>query len=179
MVTIPLPPESPFSRTVFKLIRPHIPRERWPADSVRASFTPAGDGVWLDAEFEGFPSAHAALARQLVRDARVDLVLQSPAAWPATRVARTKRWRDFSLYALVPLLFAIPLMGALSGSAMKGALLLFCLDVLGLVSLQVNLARLRAFMAAARFVAHIPAPGLKIHISPRAETPRGASMPEV
>lgn len=179
MVSIPLPPESPFSRTIFKLIRPHIPRERWPADSLRARFELAGDGLWLEANFEGLPASYAALAAQLVREARVDLVLQSPAAWQATAVARTKRWRDSSLFAFVPLLFAIPLMAALSDAAMRIALLLCCVDVAALVLLQVVLAKRRAAMATARFIAHIPAPGLKIHMGTRTEVRGTDAMPEV
>lgn len=179
MVSIPLPPESVFSRTIFKLIRPHIPRERWPADSVRASFEPAGDGLWLEAKFEGFPASYAALATQLVREARVELVLQSPSAWQAANVVRAKRWRDFSLFAFVPLLFAIPLMAAMNDTAMRIALLLCCVDVVALVALQGVLVKHRAAMAAARFIANIPAPGLKIHLSPRAGTQRDSTMPEV
>lgn len=176
MVNIPLPPESTFSRAVFKLIRPHIPRDRWPSDSVRVMLEPAGDGLWLDAKFDGFPPAYAALAAQLVREARVDLVLQSPAAWQAAAVARTKRWRDFAMFAFVPLLFAIPLMAPLSDSAMRLALLLCGVDVVGLVLLQGVLAKRRAAMATARFIANVPAPGLKIHLGSRAE-PRGSNVP--
>jgi hypothetical protein len=179
MVNIPLPPESTFSRAVFKLIRPHIPRERWPMDSIRVLFEPAGDGLWLEAKFEGLPASYAALAAQLVREARVDLVLQSPAAWQAASVARTKRWRDFSMFAFVPLLFAIPLMAPFSDAAMRMALLLCGVDVLALVVLQGTLAKRRAAMAAARFVANIPAPGLKIHVGSRAATRGSEPMPEV
>lgn len=179
MVSIPLPPESTFSRAVFKLIRPHIPRERWPADSMRVLFEPAGDGLWLDAKFEEFPSAYGALASQLVREARVDLVLKSPAAWQAAAVARTKRWRDFAMFAFMPLLFAIPLMASLSDAAMRLALLLCCLDIVALVLQQGILVKRRAAMAAARFVAHIPAPGLKIHLGARAEARGNDPMPEV
>lgn len=179
MVSLPLPPESTFSRTVFKLIRPHIPRERWPADSVRVLFEPAGDGLWLEAEFEGFPAAYAALAAQLVREARVDLVLKSPAAWQAAAVARTKRWRDFAMFAFVPLLFVIPLVAPLSDAVMRMAVLACGLDILALVGLQGALVKRRAAMAAARFVANIPAPGLKIHLGGRAETRGNQPMPEV
>ncbi|MBC7952598.1 MAG: hypothetical protein H7Z12_12370 [Rhodospirillaceae bacterium] len=179
MVSIPLPPESTFSRTIFKLVRPHIPRERWPMDSIRVLFEPAGDGLWLEAKFEGLPTAYAALAAQLVREARVDLVLQSPAAWQAAAVARTKRWRDVALFGFVPLLFAIPLMASLNDAAMRFALLLCCVDVVALVLLQGVLAKRRAAMAAARFIANIPAPGLKIHLGSRPEPRGNNTMPEV
>ncbi|MBC7905835.1 MAG: hypothetical protein H7Y60_03695 [Rhodospirillaceae bacterium] len=176
---IPLPPESAFSRTIFKLVRPHIPRERWPAESVRVLFEPAGDGLWLEARFEGLPASYAALAAQLVREARVDLVLQSPAAGEAAAVARTKRWRDACLFAFVPLLFAIPLMAALSDAAMRMALLLCGVDVLALLVLQGALTKRRVAMATARFVAHVPSPGLKIHLGARADPRDNDPMPEV
>lgn len=179
MVSLPLPPESAFSRNVFKLIRPHIPRDRWPNDSLRVMFEPAGDGLWLEAKFEGLPPAYAALATRLVREAKVDLVLQSPAAWQAAGVARTKRWRDACMFAFVPLLFAMPLMAALNDGAMRIALMLWCVDVVLLLALQVSLAKHRATMASARFIANIPAPGLKIQMNSRPEVRGNESMPEV
>ncbi|MGE5475720.1 MAG: hypothetical protein ACM3Q1_03635 [Bacteroidales bacterium] len=180
MVSLPLQPESEFSRAVFKAIRPHIPRERWPADSVRARFEPGGDGLWLEAHFDAFSSSHAALAAQLVREAGVNLVIQSPMASSAAAVVRTKRWRDVFLYAFLPLMFAIPLMAALSDAAMRIAGLLFCLNLLSLLATQAVLSRKRATMREARFIAYIPAPGLKINLGGRGEgSPRGEPMPEV
>ncbi|HTH18113.1 MAG TPA: hypothetical protein VL974_15760 [Magnetospirillum sp.] len=180
MVSLLLPPESDFSRAVFKLIRPHIPRERWPLDSVRAMFRPAGDGLWLEADFSDFPSSYAALAAELVREARVDLVLKSPAAAAAALVVRAKRWRDAGLYAFLPLMFAIPLMAALSDAAMRAALAFFCLDVVLLIWFQARLSRWRLNMAESRFIARIPAPGLKISLANREGPPRGGEpMPEV
>jgi hypothetical protein len=181
MVTLPLRPDSDFSRAVFKLIRPHIPRERWPVDAVRARFEPAGDGLWLEADFDNFPANYAALAAQLVREARVELVLKSPAAAAAAAVVRVKRWRDVFLYAFLPLMFAIPLMAPLSTNAMRLAGALFCVNLIGLLAFQAALTRARARMASGRFIANIPAPGLKIHLGGPAESARigGGAMPEV
>ncbi len=180
MTILPLPPESAFSRSVFKLIRPHIPRERWPLESVRGIFTGAGDGLWLDADLNGLPPAHAALAVRLIRQAGVELVLQSPAAGFAAAVVRAKRWRDAALYAFLPSLFAIPFMGSLSDTALQVAVLVCCVDVVALLAFQVALMRRRAAMVAARFIAHIPSPGLKISINGGKSPPLGLdSIPEV
>lgn len=182
MVSLPQQPESDFSRAVFKVIRPHIPRERWPMDTVFARFEAAGDGLWLKADFDNFPRSYAQLAAQLVRDAGVDLVLKSPAAAAAAAVVRAKRWRDAGLYAFLPVMFAIPLMAALSEAAMRFALLFFCVDVVALLVFQTALVRRRAAMAAERFIAYIPAPGLKIHLGNRSDNggPGDLSMmPEV
>lgn len=168
MASLPQPPESDFSRAVFKVIRPHIPRERWPVDSVLARFEAAEDGLWLKADFDNFPRSYAALAAQLVRDAGVELVLKSPLAAAAAAVVRATRWRDAGLYAFLPLMFAIPLMAVLSDAAMRFAVLFFCLDIAVLAFFQALLVRRRAAMAAERFIAHIPAPGLKIHLGGRA-----------
>lgn len=182
MVSLPQQPESDFSRAVFKVIRPHIPREKWPVDTVLARFEAVGDGLWLKADFHNFPKSYADLAAQLVREVGVDLVLKAPVAAAAAAVIRAKRWRDAGLYAFLPLMFAIPLMAVLSDAAMRFALLFFCLDALLLVVFQATLVRRRAAMAAERFIAHIPAPGLKIHLSGRADNSAPGdldSMPEV
>ena len=182
MVTLPQQPESDFSRAVFKIIRPHIPRERWPMDTVLGRFEVAGDGLWLKADFNNFPKAYADLAAQLVREAGVDLVLKAPAAPAAAAVVRAKRWRDVGLYAFLPLMFAIPLMAALGDDAMRFALLLFCLDAVFLAFFQAILVRQRTAMAAERFIAHIPAPGLKINLGSRSDNRFSGdldSMPEV
>lgn len=179
MVTLPLSPQSSFSRTVFKLIRPHISRERWPAENIRAVFEPMGDGLWLEARFEGFSASAAALATQLVRDEGVGLVLQSPAAWAASCVARSKRWRDFCLFSALPLLFVIPFMGALPGAAMQLAAGLFFMDMVALLWLQGQLARNRSRMTAARFVANIPGPGQKIQRAQEEHPGGNDGMPEV
>lgn len=180
MVSLPQQPESDFSRAVFKVVRPHIPRERWPVDTVRARFEAGGDGLWLEADFDNFPSAYARLAAQLVREAGVDLMIKSPLASAAAAVVRAKRWRDAGLYAFLPLMFAIPLMAALSDAAMRFAVLLFCVDLALLVGFQALLVRKRAAMVAERFIAHIPAPGLKINLAARTESLQTIdSMPEV
>lgn len=163
-----LAPETPFCRAVFTLVRPHIPRERWPADSVLVRVSGGGDGLWLDADFDGFPRAQARLAADLVRQAGWDLVALSPLALSALAVMRAKRWRDFCLYAFLPLLFAIPLMGSLSDIAMTAAGIAFAADVVGLAVTQGLLGRARATMQAAHFIAHVPAPGRKMLIASQA-----------
>ncbi|MCR6632144.1 MAG: hypothetical protein NVV74_20000 [Magnetospirillum sp.] len=180
MTSTPLKPDSEFSRAVFKLIRPHIPRERWPVDSVRGRFEPAGDGLWLKADFDDFSKDYAELAALLVREARVDLVLKSPVAAAAAAVVRAKRWRDFALYAFLPLMFAIPLMAPLSDAAMRLATGLFGLDLVLLVGWQISLSRKRSRMAQERFIANIPAPGLKISLGGSSGSlPFGEEMPDV
>lgn len=180
MVTLPLQPDSDFSRAVFKVIRPHIPRERWPVDTVRARFEAGANGLWLEASFDDFPTSYANLATQLIRDAGVDLVIKSPMASVAAAVVRAKRWRDAGLYAFLPLLFAIPLMAALSDAAMRFAGMLFFVDLAALAIFQAALVRRRMRLAEGRFIAFIPAPGLKIALGGRAEgSPRGEPMPEV
>lgn len=180
MVTLPLQPDSEFSRAVFKVIRPHIPRERWPLDTVRTRFEAGDNGLWLEASFDDFATSYANLAKQLVREAGVDLVIKSPLAAAAAAVVRAKRWRDVGLYAFLPLMFAIPMMAALSDAAMRLAVLFFGVDLLTLALFQAVLVRRRAQLAAARFIAFIPAPGLKIALGSRSEgSPRGEPMPEV
>lgn len=180
MVSLPQQPESDFSRAVFKVIRPHIPRERWPVEAVRARFEAGGDGLWLEGDFDSFPNAHAAVARQLVREAGVDLVLKSPLAAAAAAVVRAKRWRDVGLYAFLPLMFAIPLMAVLSEAAMRFSVFLFCVDLGALIGFQAVLVRKRAAMVAERFIAYIPAPGLKIHLGAKTGGPPSTGlMPEV
>ena len=157
-----LPPDAPFSRSVFKHIRPHIPRPRWPDTPVWASFSPTVDGFALEARFEDLPPAYAELAARWVRQAGLDLVMESPAGPAAAALFRAQRWRDSCLYALVPLLFAIPLAASLSMMAMRGAGLLFTFDVVALVLTQAQLAHRRARLAAAHFSAEIPSPGQRL-----------------
>lgn len=167
-----LPPSSPFAKAVFKQIRPHIPRQAWPREAVRASFMPAPDGFSLRARFDDFPAAYAAEAAQWVRKGGVDLVLASPAGWVAARTFRAQRWRDTCLYALVPLLFAIPLSGVLSGTAMRVAAAVFALDAVLLAATHLRLVRWRARLVAAAFSAAIPTPGLHLGVVATSGLPR-------
>lgn len=149
-------------------------------DTVRARFEAGENGLWLAADFDNFPANYATLAAVLVREAGVDLVLKSPMALAAVAVVRAKRWRDVCLFAFLPLMFAIPLMAALSDAVMRLAVFLFCMDLVILISFQALLIRQRARMIASRFIAFIPAPGLKIHLGARRESSqRGEPMPEV
>lgn len=174
-----LGPESGFSRAVFKVVRPHIPRGAWPPDAVPGVFRPAGDGLRLDASFEGLPAAYAALAARLVAGAGVELVLASPVAAKAARAFRVRRWRDAFLYAVVPLLFAIPLLGGLGDRAMRLTVIAFCVDVAALVAAHAALLGRRAELADTRFVAEIPAPGLRLKLEapPAAAAPMATEQP--
>lgn len=157
---------SAFAQEVFKTVRPSIPRERWPVEPIRVTFTPLIDGLGLVGNFDDvFPPRFAALATRLVVDAGVDLVVLSPAAHACAAMVRAKRWRDAFLYAFLPLLFAVPLMGALADKAMMAAAALFVADLILLILAQARMSRRRVELAAARFVAEIPVPGMKLHVA--------------
>ncbi len=164
MINEILQPESAFSRAVYTQIRPAIPRAQWPSDALRATFVPSPDGLTLDAVFEGLPAAAAAVASQMVRRGGVDLVLASPVAYLAAAVVRVRRWRDTFLYALLPVLFAIPLMAALGDTAMRVSMALFGLNSLALLASHGTLLQNRSIMARNRFIALIPTPGLRIKV---------------
>jgi uncharacterized membrane protein YhaH (DUF805 family) len=164
MIIEPLTPDSAFSRAIYTEIRPAIPRQHWPVDALKATFTTAANGLALSAEFEGLPVNVAAVANHVILKAGVSLVLASPVAPVAARVVASQRWRDMFLYAFLPLLFAIPLMGALAPGAMKGAIGLFGIEVLGLIATHARLMRWRGELARSRFVAQIPTPGLRIKV---------------
>lgn len=164
MITEIYPPESAFSRAVYTEIRPAIPRAQWPAEALHATFVPSPDGLSLEAVFEGLPPASAALAAQVVRRAGVGLVLVSPVAYLAATVVRIRRWRDTFLFALLPFLFAIPLMAALGDGAMRASMALFAVDVLALLVTHGKLMQGRSVMIQNRFRAQIPTPGLRIKV---------------
>ena len=169
-----LPPTSPFSKAVFKQIRPHIPRQVWPQNVVRATFAPTANGFALMAHFNDLPASYAEQAALWVRQGGLDLVLASPAGWAAARSFHALRWRDTCLYALVPLLFAIPLSSILSGTAMQAAAGLFAVDAALLLATHLRLMRLRTTLAATRFSADIPAPGMRLRApGPGAREPLG------
>ena len=159
-----LPVHSPFSKAVYKEIRPGIPHQFWPADAVVATFTPAASGLYLDAQFLNLPRPQALLAAQLVAQAGFVLVRESPAALLAAASFRLQRLRNIALFAIVPLLFAIPLMNALSPMAMRLAAGVFVIDALALLAFQTQLLRCRARLATGRFRAEIPAPGMRIRV---------------
>lgn len=164
MIPEVFPPESAFSRAVYAEIRPAIPRSQWPTDALTVTVTPAADGMSLEARFEGLPPAYAARASQIVRDAKVGLVLESPVAYLAAQVVRMRRWRDTFMFALLPLLFAIPLLAALGDAAMRLSMLLCAGDGLALLATHVALMRRRGTLVDNRFIAHIPTPGLRIRV---------------
>ncbi len=167
--TVSLPANSAFSKDVYKLIRPSIPRAAWPSEAIRTAFTSDPDGYFLTAEFSGLPSDYAKLAGQLVRHAGGELVMASPLAGMAAAVARAHWWRDMCLFAFVPLLFAIPLMASLSTAAMRLCLIPFVADCVGLVLTQMSLSLARGRLGDVQFIAEIPTPSLHLRVT--AESP--------
>lgn len=163
---VQLGPSSPFSQEVFRRIRPHIPRERWPTDRLSIAFTADPSGLFLRAWIEpgDFPHSYADVAVRAVAQAGVDLVVVSPFARIAKAVVAAKRWRDTFLYMGLPLLFAIPLMGSLAQRLMMLCGVLFLTDLGALVMAQVTLSRRRSMIANARVVAEIPLPGSVVHV---------------
>ncbi|OAN48171.1 hypothetical protein A6A04_05315 [Paramagnetospirillum marisnigri] len=164
MIAEILPPDSSFSRAVYTEIRPAIPRGQWPMDALRATFMVAPDGLSLQASFEGLPGPAAAIATQVVARAKVNLVLASPVAYLAGSVVRARRWRDTFLYALLPVLFAIPLMAPLGETVMRLTMGLFALDALALILSHGALMQARGRAIEGRFIALIPTPGLRIKV---------------
>jgi len=164
---------SPFSQEVFRLIRPHIPRERWPSNALPVTFTADASGLFLLANFDddGLPAASRKVAVQVIAHAGVELVVKSPFALLAASVMRAKRWRDAFLFLAVPLLFAIPLLGALSGQLMIPATGLFAADLLALALTHAQVTHRRVALADARCVADIPVPGLRINPSVKGPVP--------
>lgn len=159
-----LTPDSEFSRAVYKEIRPAIPRAHWPVEALRASFTPTADGLALVASFDGLSPTYAALAAQVVFRAKVDLVLVSPVAALASAVVYMRKWRDTFLYAVLPFLFAIPLMAPLGDGAMRISFVLFAMDCLALLISHARLLQCRSRLLDGRFLAEIPTPGLRIKV---------------
>ena len=164
---------SSFSQEVFRLIRPHIPRDHWPANALPVTFTADSSGLFLLANFDddGLPIASRKVAIQVIAHAGVDLVVKSPFARLAAATMRAKRWRDAFLFLAVPLLFAIPLLGALAGQLMIPTAGLFVADLLALIMAQLQVSHRRAALADARCVADIPVPGLRINASLKGPVP--------
>lgn len=157
---------SPFSQEVFRRIRPGIPRERWPVEPITVTFTADPSGLFLRASFDDdLPANYIQQAVGVIAHAGVDLVVLSPFASLAKAAARAKRWRDVFLFFAVPLLFAIPLMGALLDRLMVPATGLFAADLLALALTQLQVARCRMAIANARVVAEIPVPGMRLHVA--------------
>jgi hypothetical protein len=157
-----LPPNSPFSKDIFKRIRPRIPRHAWPPETIRVHFEPGPDGAFLAATVEGLPADYAKLAAAIIREAGTALVMDSPMALLTLGVVQARRRRDAALYASLPLLFAVPILGHFDRTLMQPAILLFGLDLVGLIAFHLILAGRRARLAASSFLADIPVPGLRI-----------------
>ncbi len=153
---------SAFSIEVFKIIGPHVPRGKWPINALHVPFTPSADGLYLISKFKDLPAPYNGYAAQLVAQAGTKLVLMSPAAWGAARVVKAKRWRDACMFAAVPALFAIPLLGALAKAALLPAAALFVANLVALILTQLALTKARTDLVNSRFVADIPVPGLRL-----------------
>ncbi|AVM75144.1 hypothetical protein [Magnetospirillum gryphiswaldense] len=162
---------SSFSQEVFRRIRPVIPRERWPLDAMSVTFTSDPSGLFLRASFDesDLPASYAQQAVNAIAHAGVDLVVKSPFAGMAAAVIRAARWRDVFLYLAVPLLFAIPLMGALLDRLMMPVAGLFGADILALALVQMQLTRRRMAIANARCVAEIPVPGMRVSVAAKSK----------
>ena len=160
-----LPVHSHFSVEVFKTIRVGIPRSEWPSDHLVGLFVPTGDAMALMAEFEDVPEKVEATARALVMARGAELVLLSPFGTLAVEAYKVRRWRDTSLYGLVPALFGIPIMASLLPNGFASMTALALADLLILVISQVKMLALRHKLLQSRFIAMIPSPGARIKIS--------------
>jgi len=157
-----LPINSAFSVEVFKTIGPYVPRSKWPVEAMSVPFNSSADGLYLMATFSDLPKPFNQAARQAVAMAGTKLVLLSPAAYFAAQVVKAKRWRDTFLYAAVPALFAVPLLGALSQALLVPVMALFLANLAALGVTQMKLTQRRADLLNTRFVADIPVPGLRL-----------------
>ena len=161
-----LPPNSHFSQEIFKLIRPGIPNQAWPVGQpVIGLFMPIPSGMGLVAEFEHLPAGYKKQAERVVFAKGVSLVKDSPAAIAANTMFKAKRWRDIFMFALLPLVFAIPIADGLFENADHIATLIAGLDLAGLVLSQIRLGQAQTALVEARFIAQIPTPGMRIKLS--------------
>ena len=165
-----LSPNSVFSREVFKIIRPHIPAHGWPVGQpVTGLFLPIPSGMALMAEFEHLSGEYRKHAEQAVLEKGVELVLESPSAPHAYSVFKAKRWRDVCLYALLPMLFTMPVFNGLFPNAIHGLMIATVADMAGLIASQLILSRTQTRLIESRFIAHIPTPGMRIRVSQKAD----------
>jgi hypothetical protein len=160
-----LPAHSQFCKDVYDQIRPHIPRQQWPSQPLSAVFTSGPDGRFLAASFEGVSTRFSDAAKRAVAAGGFDLVLKSPFAYSASQLYRSLRWRNVCLFALVPLLFGIPLAAVAGANAMRVAAVLFAADLAAAAIAHAALSRRRAELAKTRISAEIPVPGLRIRAS--------------
>ncbi|MBI5163760.1 MAG: hypothetical protein HY985_07640 [Magnetospirillum sp.] len=158
----PLPTGSAFSRAVFKALAQVLTREYWPPENMRGLFVPEPNGAFLHASFDVLSDGAAEKAAMAVRRAGVKLVMASPAAAQALQVYSCTQWRNGAAYALVPLLFAIPLMAGLSDEAVQIATMLFGVDLVALILVHALLMKLQAALGQARFLADLPVPGFRV-----------------
>lgn len=157
-------PDSAFSKEIFKTIRPQIPRRDWPENPITALFLPLPDGSGLVAEFESFPSNEAKVASQLILARGPELVLKSPAKRALIDMYRSKSWRDVCLYSLLPMLFAVIMLNAVSAHLSRLTATPLILDLCAIIALHFRLGVFRSRLENARFIARIPTPGLHIKL---------------
>jgi hypothetical protein len=154
-----LPATSPLAKAMYTRIRPVVPWRVWPSCEIRALCQLTADGLALECHFRGFGPLHDQQAAEAVRAAGVELVLLSPLAPSASAAYKTRARRDMLLYLLLPLLFAIPMVGGLWTRAMPTTVLAFAADVVGLVVFQIMLGRRRTEAGLGRFAVDLPVPG--------------------
>jgi len=160
-----LPPNSRFSQEIFKLIRPGIPQHGWPVGQpIMGLFQPLPNGMGLVAEFEHLSADHKRYAEYLILEKGAPLVMESPAAPKAVAVYKAKSWRDVSLYALLPVLFMVPVVDGLVANATHLAVAAAAVNLVILIASQLKLTRAQTALSESRFIAHIPTPGMKISI---------------
>jgi len=161
-----LQPSSHFSREVFNVLRTVVPRHSWPVGQpIVGLFLPIPSGMGLMAEFEHLSGESKKHAEQAVLDKGVSLVLESPAAPQAVAVFRAKRWRDIGMYALLPLLFAIPIVDGLFPNGGHATILIAVADFAVLVASQLRMSQAQKALVESRFIAHIPTPGMRIKVN--------------
>ena len=161
-----LPSNSAFSMEVFKIIRPGIPNQAWPVGQpVVGLFLPIPSGLGLVAEFEHLFGSHKKQAEQAVLAHGFELMKHSPAAYQANQVFKAKRWRDACMFALLPLLFAIPIVDGLFSSADHLMMLISAADFCGFVAMQLRLGSAQKTLVESRFIAHIPTPSMRIRLN--------------
>jgi hypothetical protein len=119
----------------------------------------------LKAEFEHLSPDGRRDAEYAILGKGASLVLDSPAAFQAILVYKAKSLRDVALYALVPILFIIPIINGLISKFTHFSIALSVLDFAVLIAAQLRLGILQKKLKNSRFIAHIPTPGMKVSIA--------------
>jgi uncharacterized membrane protein YhaH (DUF805 family) len=152
-----LPPNSEFSKMVFKILRPGIPVAGWPMG------VPSGTAMVVN--FEEMTGDYKKYAEYTVYKKSGSLIMASPAAGAAIAVLQAKRLRDICLYSLLPLLFAIPISYGLAPKISTLITIVSVVDAAALIATQLILLKCQKTLANSKFIAHIPTPSLKIKVA--------------